>query len=83
VEHTNEIISAHLTFDPIEEQKLPRKLLMEFLREQGLELHGGNGIAALQSENSMPGPTKEQLGCLLDGLETGRVRFALRTTEVA
>ena len=81
-EHTNEIKKSMegKDFTPITSaQRLPDKFFSDFLERQGLRLKGAEEIKSLRKTSDGPGLDKAQLEGLYEGLQSGVVRFVLRS----
>ena len=80
-EHTNEIMSTteDKEFISITGLNLPDKFFTAFLERQGLRLEGAEDIKSLRAADGESGPDKARLEELLSGLESGDVRFVLRS----
>ena len=81
-EQTNEIkaTTEGKNFTPVNPRgNLPDKFFSDFLKRQGLKLEGAEEINSLRKSSDGRGLDKAQLEELYEGLQSGVVRFVLRS----
>ena len=67
-------------FTPIIGPKLPDGFFLGFLKQQNLRLEDAEDIKSIRGSRG-EGPSKTRLEEVLKGLESGEIRFVLRSSE--